>query len=221
MDENQKPALTSTDVQNTGDENEPEKSSPSFSKEEEVNKPVLDTDPETVTKIDDVTKEVLDKERIGSSDSDQNLSNLEKKDKRKVSFPVDSKIVKDFLEPPDPWKNVPEWRTEDLIKAYKTSCERHGTKPLSKILKQLGGIENVGERYEILSLKGERLDMRQCESLEDILRHTPCLTFVDARSCDLNERVIPIFGRALRMGCFLQRLHLQSANLAGRALLRP
>ncbi|XP_052766356.1 protein phosphatase 1 regulatory subunit 37-like [Mya arenaria] len=275
MDENQKPALTSTDVQNTGDENEPEKSSPSFSKEEEVNKPVLDTDPETVTKIDDVTKEVLDKERIGSSDSDQNLSNLEKKDKRKVSFPVDSKIVKDFLEPPDPWKNVPEWRTEDLIKAYKTSCERHGTKPLSKILKQLGGIENVGERYEILSLKGERLDMRQCESLEDILRHvrfrcidleathlddemavaifemveyyesasklnisfnkgigprgwqscsklvrkTPCLTFVDARSCDLNERVIPIFGRALRMGCFLQRLHLQSANLAGRALV--
>lgn len=42
---------------------------------------------------------------------------------------------------------------------------------------------------------------------------------MDARNCDLNERVIPIMGRALRMGCFLQRLHLQSTGLSGRALV--
>ena len=52
-----------------------------------------------------------------------------------------------------------------------------------------------------------------------LFQQTPSLTFIDARNCDLNDRVMPIFGRALRMGCFLQRLQLQSTNISGRSLV--
>ena len=52
-----------------------------------------------------------------------------------------------------------------------------------------------------------------------IFFQTPGLTFLDARSCDINERLIPILGRALRMGCFLQILHLENTYLSGRALV--
>ena len=48
---------------------------------------------------------------------------------------------------------------------------------------------------------------------------TPSLTFIDAKNCDLNECVIPILGRSLRMGCYLTRLHLQSVGQAGRAFV--
>ena len=48
---------------------------------------------------------------------------------------------------------------------------------------------------------------------------TPCLTFLDARNCDLNERVIPIIGRSLRMGCFLTTLHIENTLIAGRAMV--
>ena len=48
---------------------------------------------------------------------------------------------------------------------------------------------------------------------------TPCLTFLDARNCDLNERVIPIIGRSLRMGCFLTTLHIENTLISGRAMV--
>lgn len=54
--------------------------------------------------------------------------------------------------------------------------------------------------------------------LEPLLQ-TPCLTFLDARNCDLNERVIPIIGRSLRMGCFLTTIHLENTLISGRAMV--
>jgi len=48
---------------------------------------------------------------------------------------------------------------------------------------------------------------------------TPSLTFLDARSCDINERLLPFLGRALKMGCFLKILHLENTYLSGRALV--
>ena len=32
---------------------------------------------------------------------------------------------------------VPKWKTEDLVRAYRLGCERHGTKPLNKVIQQL------------------------------------------------------------------------------------
>ncbi|XP_062595456.1 protein phosphatase 1 regulatory subunit 37-like [Saccostrea cucullata] len=194
--------------------------------------------------------------------------------KRNVKFPADS-LVKGYLDPPDPWRNAGKWTTNDLIAAYKRGCESHGVKPLNKVLQQLQGIEFTDGRFEILSLRGERLDMKQVESLESILkllqfrcldleathlddetavalfdmveyyesackvniafnknisargwqacarmiRKTPCLTFLDARNCDLNERVVPIMGRSLRMGCFLTTLHLENTSISGRSMV--
>lgn len=194
--------------------------------------------------------------------------------KRSVTFPGEC-LVAGYLEPPDPWKNVQQWTSDDLINSYKVSCKKHNTKPINSILNQLQGIENVGERYAILSLKGEKLDMKNVETLEEILkfvqfqcvdleathldeetsvaifemieyyesackvnisfnknisirgwqscarmiRKTPCLTFLDARSCDINERLLPFLGRALKMGCFLKILHLENTYLSGRALV--
>ncbi|KAL4238283.1 hypothetical protein ACF0H5_002995 [Mactra antiquata] len=261
---------------------ERETSPSSVNIEQEVNKPLVDdesnivnSESENLNSNGSATAEQTNLLANGNAEAEQSTNAQVKKGKKNVNFPVDSTIIKSYLEPPDPWKNVPNWRTEDLMKAYRKSCERHGAKPLNKILQQLQCIENVGERYEILSLKGERLDLKQCESLEDIfrfvrfrcidleathlddemavaifemveyyesacklnisfnkgigprgwmscsrlVRKTPCLTFIDARNCDLNERLIPIMGRALRMGCYLQRLHLQSTGLSGRALV--
>ncbi|KAL5008862.1 hypothetical protein ScPMuIL_014443 [Solemya velum] len=180
-----------------------------------------------------------------------------------------------YLEPPDPWKDAPPWTTKDLLAAYRKGCELNGAKPFNKVLSQLQGIENVGERYEIISFKGEKLDMKHSESLEEILRRVqfrcidleashlddetagaifdmieyynstcklniaynknltmrgwqgcarllrraPSLTFLDARNCDLNERYVPIIGRALKLGCFLTTLHLENTYISGRPLV--
>lgn len=207
-------------------------------------------------------------------DNDNPEAAASSQNKRNVTFPADS-LVKGYLDPPDPWRNVGEWTTNDLVREYKKGCESHGIKPLTKVVQQLQGIEYTNGRFEILSLRGERLDIKQCESLESILRmvqfrcldleathlddesavalfdmveyyesackvniafnknisgrgwqgcarmirKTPCLTFLDARNCDLNERVIPIIGRSLRMGCFLTTIHLENTLISGRAMV--
>ncbi|XP_069119075.1 protein phosphatase 1 regulatory subunit 37-like [Argopecten irradians] len=180
-----------------------------------------------------------------------------------------------YSEAPDPWKRAEVWDNKDLVAAYRNGCEQNNVRPLSKVLNQLQGIQYTGERHEAFSLKGEKLDMRHCESLEEVfrrvqfkyvdfeachlddetsvalfdmieyyesackvnmsfnknisvrgwqscsrlIRKTPCLYFLDARNCDLNDRLIPVMGRALRMGSFLTTLHLESTSLSGRPLV--
>lgn len=227
--------------------------------------------------VQEVNNQVLgdeSEEGVCLPDSDNPEISASSQNKRNVTFPADS-LVKGYLDPPDPWRNVGEWTTNDLVREYKKGCESHGIKPLSKVVQQLQGIEYTNGRFEILSLRGERLDIKQCESLESILRmvqfrcldleathlddesavalfdmveyyesackvniafnknisgrgwqgcarmirKTPCLTFLDARNCDLNERVIPILGRSLRMGCFLTTIHLENTLISGRAMV--
>ncbi|XP_071160920.1 protein phosphatase 1 regulatory subunit 37-like [Mytilus edulis] len=219
---------------------------------------------------DESEADLSNTKEINTSENQDKKSPL----KRNVKFFGD-KPVSGYLEPPDPWKNAPSWTSADLINSYKESCKKHNTRPIPTILNQLQGIENVGERYAILSLKGEKLDMKNVETLEEIfkfvqfqcvdlegthldeetsvaifemieyyesackvnvsfnkgisirgwqscakmVRKTPALTFLDARSCDINERSLPIMGRALRMGCFLKILHLENTYLSGRSLV--
>ncbi|CAL1527121.1 unnamed protein product [Lymnaea stagnalis] len=199
---------------------------------------------------------------------------LNKKEKKGISFPKDT-FISGYFEPPDPWKNAIPWTPEELINAYKRSCEIHGSKPINKILQQLQALSASGKREELFSLKGEKLDQKQCECIEEIfrrvqfkildfeachlddecatalfdmveyyesacqlniscnkniqargwqacsrlVRRTPSLTCLDLRNCDLNERIIPIFGRALKLGCHLTILHLESVSLSGRPLV--
>ncbi|XP_076463586.1 uncharacterized protein LOC143295828 isoform X2 [Babylonia areolata] len=198
----------------------------------------------------------------------------QRKPKRCISFPKDS-CVSGYCDPPDPWKQAPKWTAQDVLSAYKKSCEKHGTKPLSKIIQQIEALSCSGKRAEKLILKGEKIDMKQCETFEEILRRvqfktidleschlddetavawfdmieyyestchlnisfnknigvrgwqacsrlirrTPCLTTLDLRNCDMNDRSIPIFGRALKLGSHLTVLHMENMYLSGRSLI--
>ena len=52
-----------------------------------------------------------------------------------------------------------------------------------------------------------------------VLLQTPCLTTLDLRNCDMNDRSIPIFGRALKLGSHLTVLHMENMYLSGRSLI--
>lgn len=204
----------------------------------------------------------------------QKQSPRKSKAKRGITFPPDN-FVSGYCEPPDPWKTVSKSTPNEIAAAYKKSCEKHGTKHLSKVIQQIEGFVCNGKREEKLVLKGEKLDIKQCESLEEILRRvqfksidleschlddesavvwfdmieyyesavhlnisynknisirgwqscarltrrTPCLTHLDIRNCDMNDRSIPVFGRALKLGCHLTVLHMENMYLSGRSLI--
>ncbi|XP_041352316.1 protein phosphatase 1 regulatory subunit 37-like isoform X2 [Gigantopelta aegis] len=207
------------------------------------------------------------------SDYSNGAKTLRKEDSRGVYF-YDS-LVTSYLDPPDPWKYVDGWNNDQIAYRYRKSCEKHGTKPLAKLLPQIQDMVNNGKRIEGLNLKGEKLDHKQCECLEEILkcvqfqtidlegshlddecavalfdmieyydsacqlnisfnknigvrgwqacarliRRTPHLTYLDMRNCDLNERSVPIVGRALKLGSTLTVLHLENTYLSGRSLM--
>ncbi|KAK7103839.1 hypothetical protein V1264_018657 [Littorina saxatilis] len=194
--------------------------------------------------------------------------------RRGISFPPES-YVSGYCDPPDPWKGAPRWTPYDIISAYKRSCEKHATKPLNKVIQQVEGFSCNGKREEKLVLKNEKLDIKQCETFEEILRRvqfknidleschlddesavawfdmiefyesavhfnisfnknisvrgwqacsrlirrTPCLTSLDLRNCDMNDRSIPIFGRALKLGSHITVLHMENMYLSGRSLI--
>ncbi|XP_067682875.1 protein phosphatase 1 regulatory subunit 37-like isoform X2 [Haliotis asinina] len=194
-------------------------------------------------------------------------------EKRGVKF--HEGIVAGYKDAPDPWKDARGWTWHEVMMAYRLSCEKHNTKPLSRIIQQIQGLVDNGKRQELFSLKGEKLDHKHCESIEEILRRiqfnvidlegchledesavalfdmiefydsacqlnisfnkniglrgwqacsklirrTPHLVHLDMRNCDLNERSIPIIGRALKLGSTLTVLHLENISLSGRALI--
>ncbi|BFZ07926.1 hypothetical protein BsWGS_10965 [Bradybaena similaris] len=227
--------------------------------------------------VDSKTGSVYDDQCSIVSNGKENVIRTDEKtcgkQKKGISFPKDT-FISDYFEPPDPWQNAPSWTADELVSAYKKSCELHGTKPISKLVQQLQTC-CPGRQEESLCLKGEKLDQKQCESLEEVLRRvqfklldleashlddecavalfdmieyyesacqlnissnkniqargwqacsrlvrrTPNLSYLDVRSCDLNDRNIPIFGRALKLGCHLTILHMENINLSGRPLV--
>lgn len=88
----------------------------------------------------------------------------------RVNFPTDDCIVTGYVEPPNPWSNAPVSKSEDLLEAYQASCQKHGVEPLTRLVQQLQAIGIVGDRTQDLNLKGEKLDARQCEAMEDIFK---------------------------------------------------
>ncbi|KAK7493566.1 hypothetical protein BaRGS_00015277, partial [Batillaria attramentaria] len=169
----------------------------------------------------------------------------------------------------------PKCNSQELIAAYKKSCEKHSAKPLNKVIQQLETFSCSGKREEKFVLKGEKIDCKHCETLEEIfrrvqfknidleschlddecavalfdmieyydsactlnisfnkniglrgwqacsrlIRRTPSLATLDMRNCDLNDRSIPVFGRALKLGSHLTVLHMENMYLSGRALI--
>lgn len=104
---------------------------------------------------------------------------------RRVNFPADDMIVTGYLEPPNPWEKAMNSSADEVTTAYKTACEKHQLKPLNNILQQLRKMTS-GEREEILSLKGERLDPRHYDAIEEIFKRIQ-FTTIDVESTNLDD----------------------------------
>ncbi|GAB1603690.1 protein phosphatase 1 regulatory subunit 37-like isoform X1 [Argonauta hians] len=53
----------------------------------------------------------------------------------------------------------------------------------------------------------------------NMIRKTPSLHYLDARGCQLNDRIITIFGRSLKLGSNLTILHLENTSITENCLL--
>uniref|UniRef100_T1J462 Uncharacterized protein n=1 Tax=Strigamia maritima TaxID=126957 RepID=T1J462_STRMM len=198
---------------------------------------------------------------------------IEEKVMRRVNFPADDSLVTGYLEPPNPWAKALDVTSEDLVQVYKSACEALNIKPINKVIQQLQQIESISNRVDCLSLKGEKLDHRHYEALEEIfkrvqfetidveatnldeetsvalfdmieyyesarnlnialnrnlnlrswqacarmLKKTPTLESLDARSTPLNEHIMQLLCRTLRAGSNLTTLHLENCNISGRS----
>lgn len=65
----------------------------------------------------------------------------------------------------------------------------------------------------------DKIGFRGWQACSKMLKRTPSVEYLDARSTNLNETNMPILSRALRLGSRLHTLHLESCNLTGRPLI--
>lgn len=110
--------------------------------------------------------------------------------KKKVRFPEDDKIIKDFSEAPKRGWQPGSYPTSDLLDAYVKSCERHKCKPLAKLLPHLKALQDLdctnGEKVNVLNLKNEHFDSRQMEALEEIFKRLSFKT-IDLESSTFDD----------------------------------
>lgn len=87
-----------------------------------------------------------------------NKKSLINKVKKKVTFPDDGKIIKDYSDPPKPW-SPGSFSTVDLLESYLKSCDRHKCKPLNKLIPHLKALQDLdcanGEKVNVLNLKSK------------------------------------------------------------------
>ncbi|XP_074662290.1 uncharacterized protein LOC141914863 isoform X2 [Tubulanus polymorphus] len=113
-------------------------------------------------------------------------SNSDENKNKRVYFPQDGNVVTGYSDAPNPWHGVKTFTTQELVVAYKAACDDIGVKPLPKLLNQLNAIQDFGERLETLTLKGDRLDIKHCETLEEILKRVQFKT-IDLEATHLDD----------------------------------
>ncbi|XP_077578732.1 protein phosphatase 1 regulatory subunit 37 [Stigmatopora nigra] len=105
---------------------------------------------------------------------------------KRVTFPSDDDIVSGAVEPKDPWRHAQNVTVDDILSSYKQACQKLNCKPISKVLKQIQELEDLTQRNECLDLKGEKLDYKTCESLEEILKRVQ-FKVIDLEQTNLDE----------------------------------
>ncbi|XP_051580186.1 protein phosphatase 1 regulatory subunit 37 [Myxocyprinus asiaticus] len=105
---------------------------------------------------------------------------------KRVTFPSDKDIVSGAVEPKDPWRHAQNVTVEDILNAYRQACQKLNCKPIPKVLKQIQDLKDLTQRNECLDLKGEKLDYKSCESLEEILKRVQ-FKVVDLEQTSLDE----------------------------------
>lgn len=105
---------------------------------------------------------------------------------KRVTFPSDEDIVSGAVEPKDPWRHAQNVTVEEILSSYKQACQKLNCKPIPKVLKQIQELKDLTQRNECLDLKGEKLDYKACESLEEILKRVQ-FKVIDLEQTNLDE----------------------------------
>ncbi|KAM9326913.1 protein phosphatase 1 regulatory subunit 37 [Gastrophryne carolinensis] len=105
---------------------------------------------------------------------------------KRVTFPCDDDIVSGALEPKDPWRHAQNVTVEDIVTSYTQACQKLNCKQIPKLIRQLQEIADLSGRVEILELKGEKLDYKACEALEEIFKRVQ-FKMVDLEQTNLDE----------------------------------
>ncbi|XP_069799650.1 protein phosphatase 1 regulatory subunit 37 [Dendropsophus ebraccatus] len=105
---------------------------------------------------------------------------------KRVTFPCDDDIVSGALEPKDPWRHAQNVTVEDVITSYTQACQKLNCKQIPKLIRQLQDLTDLSGRVESLDLKGEKLDHKACEALEEIFKRVQ-FKMVDLEQTNLDE----------------------------------
>ncbi|KAM3875206.1 protein phosphatase 1 regulatory subunit 37 [Diretmus argenteus] len=105
---------------------------------------------------------------------------------KRVTFPSDEDIVSGAVEPKDPWRHAQNVTVEEILSAYRQACQKLNCKLIPKVLKQIQELKDLTQRNECLDLKGEKLDYKACESLEEVLKRVQ-FKVVDLEQTSLDE----------------------------------
>ncbi|KAF7218879.1 protein phosphatase 1 regulatory subunit 37 [Nothobranchius furzeri] len=105
---------------------------------------------------------------------------------KRVTFPSDDGIVSGAVEPKDPWRHAHNVTVEEILSSYKQACQKLNCKTIPKVLKQIQELKDLTQRNECLDLKGEKLDYKACESLEEILKRVQ-FKVIDLEQTNLDE----------------------------------
>ncbi|XP_068106978.1 protein phosphatase 1 regulatory subunit 37 [Hyperolius riggenbachi] len=105
---------------------------------------------------------------------------------KRVTFPCDDDIVSGALEPKDPWRHAQNVTVEDVIASYTQACQKLNCKQIPKLIRQLQELSDLSGRVESLDLKGEKLDHKACEALEEIFKRVQ-FKMVDLEQTNLDE----------------------------------
>ncbi|NXY78521.1 PPR37 phosphatase, partial [Glareola pratincola] len=105
---------------------------------------------------------------------------------KRVTFPSDEDIVSGAVEPKDPWRHAQNVTVDEIMAAYKQACQKLNCKQIPKLLKQIQEFKDLAPRIDCLDLKGEKLDYKACEALEEIFKRVQ-FKIVDLEQTSLDE----------------------------------
>ncbi|EAW57322.1 hCG22147, isoform CRA_a, partial [Homo sapiens] len=75
---------------------------------------------------------------------------------------------------------------DEVIGAYKQACQKLNCRQIPKLLRQLQEFTDLGHRLDCLDLKGEKLDYKTCEALEEVFKRLQ-FKVVDLEQTNLDE----------------------------------
>ncbi|XP_078102268.1 protein phosphatase 1 regulatory subunit 37 [Sander vitreus] len=125
-------------------------------------------------------------DQAGLYPSVEEVGDKHKPSGKRVTFPSDEDIISGAVEPKDPWRHAQNVTVEEILSSYKQACQKLNCKPIPKVLKQIQELKDLTQRNDCLDLKGEKLDYKACESLEEILKRVQ-FKVIDLEQTNLDE----------------------------------